>query len=407
MKIQLIVMFCFMIINNLEIVSQTSSKYKIDNCHPDSTLIIDEIVYTPIGQTLKSNIHLVNTEHYINVNGSQIQIIETKTGSIINEFKIEKSKDNSSLALNSADYSSGWIVFAQIVPNDIELIHSFSTSWRVPSSPSVNSNQLIYIFNGLFSFGSDIGILQPVLQWGKSPAGGGDYWAICNWFVIDNTHYFHDSPIKVDSGTELQGILELISQNSDTTYNYSSSFVGYNNSELKVNNISQLIFPYEALEAYRITNCSDYPADEKVVMSKINLIIENALTPGWLNYAWSEPSDDCGQHVEIINHSSSNGSVDIYFRESNNSVEENPLIHENDILIYPTFVESTLNIKCNLYVNDSRIEIYDCFGKKIQTFSCLDLSNLKVIDFQNYKAGIYIIRFYYDKKVFISKIIKI
>lgn len=65
------------------------------------------------------------------------------------------------------------------------------------------SDQLLYLFTALLGWDvMDNGnyfnhILQPVLQWGLSPAGGGNYWAINNWYVNDQD-YFYDSLIVVN-----------------------------------------------------------------------------------------------------------------------------------------------------------------------------------------------------------------
>jgi hypothetical protein len=57
---------------------------------------------------------------------------------------------------------------------------------NVPSAPTVNGSTLYYwqgLQSGEFSpppYGC--GILQPVLQWGSSPAGGGNYWGMAAWW---------------------------------------------------------------------------------------------------------------------------------------------------------------------------------------------------------------------------------
>ena len=120
-------------------------------------------------------------------------------------------------------------------------------------------------------------ILQPVLQWGVSPAGGGAYWSVCNWFVTSEGQYFHDSFIKVNAGDRLQGIVKRIA-NTDSTYTYSASFMGYREG-LDVYNIRDLGRGYLALETYGVRNCDENPADEKLRMVNIQMMIDDIYPP--------------------------------------------------------------------------------------------------------------------------------
>lgn len=71
---------------------------------------------------------------------------------------VEDSQESLSLASsNNIDWESG--------------------EWYVPSNPSVNGGETIFLFNGIAPTAQDW-ILQPVLQYGVSAAGGGNYWAI-------------------------------------------------------------------------------------------------------------------------------------------------------------------------------------------------------------------------------------
>ena len=46
--------------------------------------------------------------------------------------------------------------------------------WQVPPPPSVqDSGEVVFLFNGIQNYGTNFGILQPVLQWGVSAAGAG------------------------------------------------------------------------------------------------------------------------------------------------------------------------------------------------------------------------------------------
>jgi hypothetical protein len=95
-------------------------------------------------------------------------------------------KDFPRLDVSALEYpalGSGWIAYTYWNNGTGNSITSFETTWEVPPPPASDSGQLIYLFNGIQNYGSNYGILQPVLQWGTSPAGGGPYWAVASWYV--------------------------------------------------------------------------------------------------------------------------------------------------------------------------------------------------------------------------------
>ena len=59
-----------------------------------------------------------------------------------------------------------------------------SGTWTVPSNPA-NVFGLIYLFDAVTPADGST-IMQPVLQYGFGPAGGGSYWTMSNWYVSDN-----------------------------------------------------------------------------------------------------------------------------------------------------------------------------------------------------------------------------
>ena len=69
----------------------------------------------------------------------------------------------------------------------------FEAILSVPSFPVRYVAQTVYIFPALTNDGSGSGygeIIQPVLQYGPSAAGGGNYWAYASWYLDDsNTAY--------------------------------------------------------------------------------------------------------------------------------------------------------------------------------------------------------------------------
>ena len=81
---------------------------------------MDEMVYTPAGLVRKSNVHLVDSEHHLNIKNGHIQIIHTKTGTLSQEFAdtlteniIGNNRSTFSYFKNNnpTNDSSGWNTF--------------------------------------------------------------------------------------------------------------------------------------------------------------------------------------------------------------------------------------------------------------------------------------------------------
>jgi hypothetical protein len=99
------------------------------------------------------------------------------------------------------DLGSGWISYGYWNNDTGSSLTSFRATWTVPPAPSTDSGQTIFLFNGIQNYGSNYGILQPVLQWGPSAAAGGSYWSIASWYVTSGGDAFHTTLVQVDEGT--------------------------------------------------------------------------------------------------------------------------------------------------------------------------------------------------------------
>ncbi|GEM_PF-5803288 len=357
----------------------------------------DEIVYTPFGPALKSRIHSIDKGHHLKVQNGTVQIIQTKTNVIVQVIDISsydnRYKKTNNLVSNgqnnlSSDPMDGWISFANgsVQGDNPRPVTHYSVSYVVPSPPKLKSDQLIYLFSGMQNPDSVGVIVQPVLQWGVSPAGGGRYWAICNWCVTNTEVFFHDSLIKVNSGARLRGVIES-TQVTESSYNYVSTFKDYP-SELQINNLPLLNELYIALETYSITSCDEFPYDEKIRFTDIEVLTDD-LYP---KLSWFTDSKNplCKQTTMIVNGNSYSGQIDIYFHFPS------PTDNYNDFFVYPNPVENRLHISPHRPVFNCKIDLYDSYSKLIQTNSCGYLDFEFDIDTQNISAGIYFIRFCYS-----------
>lgn len=373
----------------------------------------DEIVYTPFGPTLKSNGQYIDNNHYLEFSDSKIQIINKKTRKISQSSANKKvdlninnlSNSNSSILTTPIQSTDGWITYSLcefVYPNSEPTY--LSTNYKVPSPPKNEANQLIYLFNGLEGYSGDTAyILQPVLQWGKSPAGGGKYWAICNWLVSNKNQFFFDTLIAVNPGDDLKSIIKMNSNNGNR-FSYSSYFDGYP-STLSVLNLPRLSTPCYTFEAYNVKSCDQNPVDEKIRMQNIQIMRDSKYPPIYLHAVNSV--DNCGQFTNIIYETSNGGEVNIHFHK--------PTSEEgfDDLFVYPNPIKNKLHISFTNPLHYCRLEIYDTYGRLFKTYNYEKLEYELYLNLQDLSSGVYVIKLYYKlfvyekEKTYTQKIIKI
>jgi hypothetical protein len=205
---------------------------------------------------------------------------------------------------------SGWITYAYWNNGTGRTLTSFRTTWQVPPAPASQGGQTIFLFNGIQNNGQNFGILQPVLQWGPSAAGGGQFWAIASWYVTSGGQAFHTPLIRVNPGDTLVGLMRLTGQ-AGGLFSYTSEFEGVAGTSLPVLNIAELVWCNETLEAYTINQCSDYPATSSTGMRSIR--IETGGTLPTLNWTPVNAVTDCGQHTNVVSNNNGGGEVDLFY----------------------------------------------------------------------------------------------
>jgi hypothetical protein len=277
-----------------------------------------DLVLTPGGWRPASKVGRVAAGEHLEVSGERLNKVSDATGKVIQDFGAIERK-----AGTQPDYpnnvfipearkvltlASGWIAYTYWSNPSSTPITSFTSTFTVPPVPSTSHGQTIFLFPGLQNSSY---ILQPVLQWGPSAAGGGNYWAIANWYVdgSSGTALF-SSLVRVNPGTVLTGVMTQTGT-TGSNYNYVSSFTGYSSINLAVNNIQKLYWAAESLEVYGVTVCSDYPNTTKTRFSGITLLVGGAASS--LSWSVANAVTDCGQHGTVVTNGSPNGIVDLYY----------------------------------------------------------------------------------------------
>jgi hypothetical protein len=264
------------------------------------------LVLTPGGYRHPSLVHRVEAGHAIHLSEGKTRLRNLATGALIDvpEHKIQPG--------DVPGFGSGWIADAFWLNDTGNPVTSFKTTWRVPPAPATSSGQTIFLFNGIDPVDPSQAILQPVLQWGPSFGGGGPFWSIASWFVLGNGQAFVTPLVPVNPGDVLVGVMTLTAQ-ANGLFSYQSEFQGIAGTQLPVQNVSELVWCNETLEAYRITACSDYPATDLTAMQSISIQTGNT-TPA-VHWTPQDRVTDCGQQALVPIDSGAGGEVDLYYRK--------------------------------------------------------------------------------------------
>ncbi len=282
------------------------------------------LVATPGGFRHPSLVHRVEPGHALDVADGRVRLMNLSTKAVKDFPRSDVS------ALEFPALGSGWIAYTYWNNGTGNSVTSFKTTWEVPPPPANDSGQLIYLFNGIQNYGNNYGILQPVLQWGTSPAGGGSYWAVASWYVTSQGAAYHTGVVKVNPGDSLVGVMTLTGK-SGSLFNYTSAFQGIPGTTLPVQNIAELLWCNETLEAYGITDCSDYP--NTLYTPFTGITIQTGNSQPTLDWTPVDKVTDCGQHAVVDSNASTNGRVDIYYRKTRNRFEENEYLIVRDIVL--------------------------------------------------------------------------
>jgi len=200
---------------------------------------------------------------------------------------------------------SGWQVFTYYHAGT--KLNTYTANWNVPKNPPKTSDQILYTFNGLQNEftpmaedGSpappQIDIIQPVLQFGKTPAGGGGYWGIASWYVTDAA--IHSKLTKVGQNDTIFGMINETKpgkwniNGTDTTTGVST--------DLSVDKgaITRLEpWAFVTLEVYQVSACNQYPT---VPLTYTNIMMSASDQPETPTWKPEKQEQICKENVKVI-----------------------------------------------------------------------------------------------------------
>lgn len=189
----------------------------------------------------------------------------------IRRARVDPSGDLAAAAETNASPPTlgGWVEWAEQGLSSGQF-NKMEGDMPVPTAPPSFSGQLIYLFPG-FQPASNSSIIQTVLQFGTSPAGGGAFWGLAAWQVNSDNTAVHSPLVRVSEGDIIHHKMYVYDRTcsgaplyfcrnwwkleaTDTTV--PSKFVS-----LSVSQSFSMTHAFPvALEAYNVTACNQLPA---------------------------------------------------------------------------------------------------------------------------------------------------
>jgi hypothetical protein len=263
-------------------------------------------VLTPFGYRDSAKVHRIPPGYDLNrMDDGHIRMENAKTGD-----HIDFPKPDPISQATTPFSDTGWVTFASWYNSYGKPVSYFATDWTVPPPPSFYNGQTLFQFNSIEPASYDA-ILQPVLQYGPSAAGGGEYWAIASWFLIGNTAYVSGLE-AINAGQPLAGLISLTGHSKRGGYSYSCQFYGYGDSRITVLHIPELVWCTETLEVYHVTECSQFPNTYYSQMGYINVLLKGGTVPD-INWTITNAQTACSAQTTVVTDGAVNAAVNIYY----------------------------------------------------------------------------------------------
>ncbi|MFY9988503.1 MAG: hypothetical protein WAK31_27365 [Chthoniobacterales bacterium] len=261
-------------------------------------------VLTPFGYRDRANVHEVLPGYdLIRMPDGHFRMENPTTGDHV-DFPTAVGASHS-----TAPSENGWISYAYWLNTTKSVVTSFTSVHEVPAAPSTYDGQTIFEFNAIEPSTYDA-ILQPVLQYGESTAGGGEYWAVASWYVTSSEAYY-SKLAKVATGKKLTGEIKLTSHKG-SDYSYSCEFEGIKASKFSMKNIAELTWVVPgSLEVYNVDQCSDLPNTSFTKFSDIN-VRASKKTPS-ISWTADDYNTTCSVQTTIVTNGGDNGAINIYY----------------------------------------------------------------------------------------------
>jgi hypothetical protein len=241
----------------------------------------DGYVLTPAGYYHRSCVYEIAPDDSVREDGTIDHVDGSSTRLAPCQFPIRRA------APAVVPTIDGWLEAADwMSPSPVT---SLSARWTVPQAPAQAASQTLFFFPSVEPSGMDK-IIQPVLQYGTSGAGGGAYWAIASWYVGEQA--LNSKLQKVNPGDRLSGVMttQSCSAAGACSWTITTRDLTTNKSvQLKVTRPEP--YPYvngAVLEVYGVSDCGQLPANGPSTFTGIAVGgAAGALHPTWTSDLWA------------------------------------------------------------------------------------------------------------------------
>jgi len=256
-----------------------------------SATVPEGMAVTPNGLLPKSCVHgPISLEHTVVNMGSHSELIDAKGNTIRTIDPCVQPNPNQLPP-------SGWAAYVYDQGSQPS-ITSYNGTWTVPPMPKDAGAQTLFLFTGLqdnFGLNRDIpsvvNIIQPVLQFGPSEAGGGQYWAMASWYVDSVGNAYYSTLTRTSSGNVIQGNMYMNPTNGVWAIS-TIDMTGGHSTQLNIAPNTTEPWAFVTLEVYTVSNCAEYPTGS---VPFTNLVFAPPQTPSWN----VQVSPGCDENVQV------------------------------------------------------------------------------------------------------------
>ncbi len=241
--------------------------------------------------------------HFLEPQESLHRVGDTLTKTRVDGSKLELPLP--STTLDQPPVGPGWVEYGSWSDDTADKIICFSGSWRVPAEPAVQEGQVLFISMGLQTTETNSNdLFLPVLQWGPSAAGGGNYWSVSCWYQHLGRITYSELLRVVEGDTIFGSIARTVDNEFGTEWVASAKVEGSTSGTTSVPVVGdiELGWAFVALEAYSPEiSCDQFPASGETTFRDLILKGQSApLIPVW------KPTvefDQCNNKVDIVSDS--------------------------------------------------------------------------------------------------------
>ena len=200
-------------------------------------------------------------------------------------------------------WTEGWQAFSGS-PYLNDPVQHVTVRHNIPGPPSFFEWQTLYYF--LFTAEqTNRTLLQPVLQYGPSPAGGGQYWSLASWFLFNGVLYYSALVPVPDGVVELVGHIERVAPGSFKVW-----YEGYPETEISVDGYPEQAGAGIACETYGFfSRRLDANASTDFVANVVTL---DTTTQTQLAVTWNVNNLRSGATVTIANNNTPSPTMTIH-----------------------------------------------------------------------------------------------